>query len=985
MAKKLSPKEKRELEQKAKLEKFRKQEADRRAAEEAARLKREQEEAERKALELARREKEEAERLAQQAKEEFDRLVKEHPELLRHKKSIAKAAGLKSTFVIGEDLLMTSFGRGNEAVIAHEVNAKGIVSHDNPAFSVAANGPVFQINGRKLSAVADDPRHPRDGQDVGEDRLGAKDALEDRFFDRRFNDNIHIQLIYNILDMEKILAKHINNIVYAMDNIRGIKEHEYDDFMGYMSLRNSYTTFSNPDDYRLNDKFEEAKIRNQLTKQNAIFNDMLKNPRLAYFGSAFYDTGSDVKARQKKTGTRDPEEIYYMLGLIGAARQSLAHSSNKSRDFLYTLDKPNKPRREVEATNVLDKLYAERVDTLNADFMKHAEKDLTILFNTLGVTSLEDKSRIARDYYDFVVRKSYKNIGFSIKKLRERMMDKFFEHQGFGADDKDFSSIRQKFYKIVDFVLFQYYKDHEDRIALNVEALRACLTDADKEMCYITEANLLWKEMRGNIIDRIYPQMDGKKISSLKPDTAISKDMIRDVLIDGRSVDYFSKLIYMLTLFIDGKEINDLLTILIHKFENIASYLSVLNEKRMYARFLPNYAMFSRSEKIAGELREINSFARMQKPNPSAKKQMFLDAATILGTDASQEELEEYFDEVLDKKRGKMKANGQKDTTFRNFIASNVIESDRFIYIVRYNNTQNVRRLAKNRTVILFVLNQIPDTQIERYCKTCGIGILASRKEQIGALADIITGMDFAKFENVPSAKGASKRENELRNTLQGMIGLYLTVLYLLTKNLVNVNSRYFLAFHCLERDAQLLGSKAGYQDRVNHITYPYKALTEQFLEETKSNGKPRLNRHASSYLRVNIANSDDWVIRQFRNNVMHLGALRNAHKYMDGIKSIRSYFELYHYLNQQHLLSTYDFAIENHWNGVTTHEKTLSYFKTVREGSWYCKDFVKAYCVGFGYNLPRYKNLTIDALFDMNNPPENGEKDQYCCRNLED
>ena len=979
MAKKLNAKERREQEQKEKLEKIRKQEADRRAAEEMARLKKEQEEAERRAQELARREKEEADRIEKQEKEELERLIKEKPELLRHKKSIAKAAGLKSTFVIGDNLLMTSFGKGNDAIIEHEVNDFGIVSRDNPAFSVEATGPVFQINGRNaLRAITDDPRHQQDKQDVGEDLIGAKAALEKRFFDCNFNDNIHIQLIYNILDMEKILAKHINNIVYAMDNIRGIKEHEYDDFMGYMSLKNGYNVFTNPDQYRNDDREKEIKVRNTLVKQKAIFDEMLKNPRIAYFGSAFYNTGMDVKARKEKMGMRDAEQIYYMLGLLGDARQSLAHSSNTSRDFLYTL---HNARRQ--AITALDKLYAERVNALNADFIKHSGKDITIIFNTLDTTSLEEKERIVKDYYDFVVRKSYKNLGFSIKKLRERLMDKFFECQGFGADDKDFSSIRQKFYKILDFVIFQYYREREDRIALNVEALRACLTDADKEICYAKEANLLWKEMRSKIVEEIYPQMDGKKISSLKPDSDISADMIKSVLIDGRNVDYFSKMIYMLTLFIDGKEINDLLTTLIHKFENIASYLSVLEKKGMHTRFVPNYAMFSRSEKIAGELREINSFARMQKPNPSAKKQMFLDAATILGTNDSQKELEEYFDKVLDKKQGKM--NGKKDNTFRNFIASNVIESDRFIYIVRYNNTQNIRRLAKNRNVITFVLNQIPDAQIQRYCKTCGIGILASHKEQIETLANKIAEMDFSNFKDVPSAERArkSKQDGESRNTMQGMIGLYLTVLYLLTKNLVNVNSRYFLAFHCLERDAQLLGSMAGYQNKEKKISCPYKDLTEQLLRETKSNGKPRLNRHASSYLRTNIANSDDWVIRQFRKNVMHLGAIRNAHQYIDGIKSIRSYFELYHYLNQRHLATTYDHAIENHWENVTTYEKTLFYFKTISESSWYCKDFVKAYCVGFGYNLPRYKNLTIDALFDMNNPPLQEDSSDYRCRNL--
>ena len=38
-----------------------------------------------------------------------------------------------------------------------------------------------------------------------------------------------------------------------------------------------------------------------------------------------------------------------------------------------------------------------------------------------------------------------------------------------------------------------------------------------------------------------------------------------------------------------------------------------------------------------------------------------------------------------------------------------------------------------------------------------------------------------------------------------------------------------------------------------------------------------------------------------------------------------------------------------------------------------YCRDFVKALNVSFAYNLPRYKNLSIDGLFDRNWPGPKG------------
>jgi hypothetical protein len=344
---------------------------------------------------------------------------------------------------------------------------------------------------------------------------------------------------------------------------------------------------------------------------------------------------------------------------------------------------------------------------------------------------------------------------------------------------------------------------------------------------------------------------------------------------------------------------------------------------------------------------------------------MFIDAAVILGTDADEQAISVYFDEVLDKSKGKLNSRGKKDNSLRNFIARNVIESDRFRYLTRYSNPQNVRMLAQNHTVVEFVLGELPDKQIDRYCQACGIRTAGDRKARVRALTDIITDMNFKQFEDVRQ-QAKSREENMMKQKLQSLISLYLTVLYILTKNLVNVNSRYFLAFHCLERDSELLKITAGAYGR------PYSAITADFIERNQ------LNSHARRYMQTNIENSDEWAIACYRDHAAHLGAVRNAHAYIDGVKSIRSYFELYHYVTQRAISDRYDYEAGNGTLPDGINPATLRYFALVKENGWYCKDFVKALNVAFGYNLPRYKNLTIDGLFDKDRPFEISEDEKF-------
>ena len=865
------------------------------------------------------------------------------------KKSSVKAAGMKSILVSENKMYITSFGKGNSAVLEYEVdnndyNKTQLSSKDNSNIEL---GDVNEVNitfsskhgfESGVEINTSNPTH-RSGESspVRGDMLGLKSELEKRFFGKTFDDNIHIQLIYNILDIEKILAVYVTNIVYALNNMLGEGDESNYDFMGYLSTFNTYKVFTNPNGSTLSDDKKEN-IRKSLSK----FNALLKTKRLGYFGL------EEPKTKDTRVLEAYKKRVYYMLAIVGQIRQCVFHDLSEHSEYdLYSfIDNSKKVYRECRET--LDYLVDERFDSINKGFIQGNKVNISLLIDMMKGYEPDD---IIRLYYDFIVLKSQKNLGFSIKKLREKMLDEY----GFRFKDKQYDSVRSKMYKLMDFLLFcNYYRNDVAAGEALVRKLRFSMTDDEKEGIYADEAAKLWGKFR-NDFENIADHMNGDVIKELgKADMNFDEKILDSEKKNASDLLYFSKMIYMLTYFLDGKEINDLLTTLISKFDNIKEFLKIMKSSAVdvECELTAGYKLFNDSQRITNELFIVKNIASMRKPAASAKLTMFRDALTILGID--DKITDDRISEIL-----KLKEKGKGIHGLRNFITNNVIESSRFVYLIKYANAQKIREVAKNEKVVMFVLGGIPDTQIERYYKSCvefpdmNSSLEAKRSE----LARMIKNISFDDFKNVKQqAKG---RENVAKERAKAVIGLYLTVMYLLVKNLVNDNARYVIAIHCLERDFGL------YKEIIpelasKNLKNDYRILSQTLCElcDKSPNLFLKKNERLRKCVEVDINNADSSMTRKYRNRIAHLTVVRELKEYIGDIRTVDSYFSIYHYVMQRCITKRED---------DTKQGEKIKYEDDLLKNHGYTKDFVKALNSPFGYNIPRFKNLSIEQLFDRN------------------
>ncbi|HHX76272.1 MAG TPA: hypothetical protein GX698_02710, partial [Acholeplasmataceae bacterium] len=144
-------------------------------------------------------------------------------------KSPAKAAGLKSILVHDNIMYLTYFDKGPQGGLEKKVTKQKdvyeVLDIANPIhFDAKANRVNIDIQG--TNGIIAKPSNPfYSNKVIGMDLVRTKYALEQQIFGQRFmNDNIHVQIAYQVLDILKALVPYINDITYSLNAKIALKD-----------------------------------------------------------------------------------------------------------------------------------------------------------------------------------------------------------------------------------------------------------------------------------------------------------------------------------------------------------------------------------------------------------------------------------------------------------------------------------------------------------------------------------------------------------------------------------------------------------------------------------------------------------------------------------------------------------------------------------------------------------------------------------------
>ncbi|MDR0933088.1 MAG: type VI-D CRISPR-associated RNA-guided ribonuclease Cas13d [Victivallales bacterium] len=955
-------------------------------------------------------------------------------------KSQVKAAGMKAGLKLGDkERIVTAFDKGNTAAI---IPGNNLDLETNDYFYWQKTGETsYQITPKKLKSKDDSNIGVWHDKFQDTDYAHLKVPLEKRIFSdcpndaKGFQDNIHIQIAYHIIDVLKIFAVHANDLVCTFNNLRrldedkdtkdfvgcfyGIEPEKYDckNFKKYANMvRDYYHAY-----FDLNKGIQEStKTDNDESRHSHNISKKGESKPLGSVGTMWPNgpeqAPNTVAKNEPKQNIKD-QDLLIILSVLSNTRQSVSHGEDeevKGKPRINYILNPDKFDEAIKERMKI--LCTGRIDQLNDSFIENnAKNNLPILFDVYNVNEDEDaRKTITCEFYDYVVKKTDKNLGFSIKQIREILMPKYFpalveykyetKSEQKKKEDPGYLTCRQKVYLLLDFMIYKVYKDDKDdknRQEELVNKLRGTVkkNDNEKQAIYTKAADFCNEQLNGKI-EQLQAKLNNIRTNQV--DSCVTETMkkwLAPYLVNADSIHIFAQYVYFLTRFLDGKEINDLITTLISKFENIASFMCVACKSGIAVNFNDTYKLFEQSEKIAQNLRLINSFSRMNMQNKSAKIPPgspdaikgveYVDAARLLDFDDSKRAKDKDDKDETDEAyvTRELKLDQKVDHSARNFIANNVINSRRFQYVVRHVNPKTAKDMMI-KPVVKFVLNKLDENLpgsndkgkncqgvIDKYCERIYKGEnKPAKNKQIDELCNTLTGIKFEDFLSVKQEVDKDPSAKKEKERLKGLISLYLLVMYTIVKNLVYVNARYVMAIYRREQDAEL--------HEVFDKNEPC-SLTQKAIDEHWGNSKKK--RHWDN-MRNNIVQLPDTVFKFYRNAICHLNVVQYAPSLLKNNSGIKfsSWFSLYHFLCQAYLwVHRRQQRIDELLNKETpTSEEKIkqdiwNMFKKTAEEKRYGKNLLKILNTPFGYNHGRYNALSVEKLFDRNQKESNADKNE--------
>ena len=315
--------------------------------------------------------------------------------------------------------------------------------------------------------------------------------------------------------------------------------------------------------------------------------------------------------------------------------------------------------------------------------------------------------------------------------------------------------------------------------------------------------------------------------------------------------------------------------------------------------------------------------------------------------------------------------------------------------MTRYLNPKAIRVIMNNHKIVYYALSRLPEKQLKQYVEHFGMDSSSTQREDI--LDSITKKMTSLSIEGVLVDKINSFSDSEHSNIkakrLVEQIQLYLTIAYIIVKNLIKINARYLIAFQSLDRDVKIaeLMDKSGissfYIDYGGNEKNKYLALIKYYLDKEKQLDYPiekempfdkdnyyahlkaiKKLRHFTKQWRnifegnltqLSSINQTGYLSTFVRNKTAHMDILNRIPDFIgqfrkNSSEEMQSYFELYHYIMQSMCLEEKELHLDN-------------YLDTIRNKGIPNKNLIRISYTPLGYNLPRYKNLTNEALFDEN------------------
>lgn len=929
-------------------------------------------------------------------------------------KTNAKAMGLKSTLVFDNKIVLTSFTSENHAVYSEDKktsyiekmtdqNGQDIKKIAPRMFDSNITNKSIKLTSKKAQekSLAPTTQFCNPYSNCGKDYIGVKEQLEKKVFNKSFpNDNLRIQIAYNILDIKKILAPYINSIVYIVRNLGREKDLEYIDIVGSSLQKDFNSPQKNEELYK--------KVEQLLNNTTAYY---------TYFNNVFLPDQDSKNDKREMIFAHN----FNVLRILSFARQIYAHNKIKTlnkelidsdyalfnfENFLDINDKT--------LSMLLNKLYSSNIDNINKTFSSNAGKIIKFIQTIYPNESLYN---LTKEYYDFLIKKDNCNVGINLRQIRESIIDLAFSdiRNDSYNNYNGIKNFRRKLYMVWNFILFKetntekmnaIIKDMIDELRKNKNG------DAGKNAIYIAYAKAILK-----IVSVKFNNALENLMSNTDTDAAIQiqfpKEETEKIFISADNTDGFTKLIYFICQFLDGKEINELCCALINKFDNIYDLLISAKQCGESVNFVKAYEIFNRSNKLSEQIRIVKAVSKMKPTIVEPNKTLIFDALNLLGykiikykTDENGKQIKtneykKFENLILNNIENGSDDNKRTNNTLINFINNNILKSKWFFYVAKYNNPESCYKLMRNKNLIEIALKNLPPEQIKRYYKsTIDDSNKANDYNEKAMFASIVDALynfsietiinDISKFDL--SAKD-KKQKNKLQKK-QALVKLYLTIVYLITKNMVKINTRFSIAWMAMERDLKTkyeckredsgpwLTQKFLENDKKIYDEYDRCECEIKKIDEIETRKKHRKqndlklkNTHfkrkeydivcsnVKDICKFNIIKNngdiDNIILRCFRNNVMHLSIIQKMCESIDKVKNVSSFYAFYCYVLQCIVLEEADKKATS-----INKEQVNKYIAYVNKFGQYDKNLMWKLNTPFAYNLARYKNLSNETLF---------------------